>query len=238
MADRSRGRGRAAAFFDMDKTLIAENSASLFFKRRFELGEISGLEVLKGIGAYLQYKLGVLDISSWTKDAMRQFEGQREAELAAMAEEWFGELVEPTIYPEAERIVREHQERGDLIVIVSGATKFVVSPLCRRLGIDHMLYTQLEVEEGLFTGEVIEPVCFEDGKIYWVLQFMEHEEIDLARSWFYTDSVTDLPLLDLVGHPVCVNPDPRLYREAARRHWPVRLFDPPESLRPPSAVGV
>ena len=75
---------------------------------------------------------------------------------------------------------------------------------------------------------MIEPVCFEEGKIFWLQQFIEHEGIDLARSWFYTDSVTDLPLLDLVGHPVAVNPDPFLYRAAVRRHWPVRLFTPPE----------
>ena len=88
-----------------------------------------------------------------------------------------------------------------------------------------MLYTGMEVEAGLFTGRVIEPVCFEEGKIYWLQQFIEEEEIDLAKSWFYTDSVTDRPLLDLVGHPVVVNPDPLLYRLAVRRHWPVRFFD-------------
>lgn len=225
-----RSARRAAAFFDMDKTLIAENSGSLFIKARYERGEISGFEVMKGIGAYLQYKLGVLDIANWSKDMMRQFEGQSEAALASEAESWFDEAVAPTIYPEAADLVRHHQERGDLVAIVSGATKFVVRPLCRRLDIEHMLYTRLEVKEGLFTGEVIDPVCFEEGKIYWVLQWIEDHDVDLARSYFYTDSVTDLPLLDLVGHPVCVNPDPRLYREAARRHWPVMLFEAPALL--------
>ena len=111
--------------------------------------------------------------------------------------------------------------------IVSGATKFVVRPLAARLGIRHMLYTRLEVEDGCFTGRVVDPICFEEGKIYWLQQLIEEEGIDLAKSYFYTDSITDRPLLDLVAHPIAVNPDPMLYREAVRRSWPVRFFTPP-----------
>jgi HAD superfamily hydrolase (TIGR01490 family) len=218
---------RVGAFFDMDKTLIAENSASLYMRYRYQRGEISGFELLKGIGAYLQYKLGILDIRNWTKTMMVQFRGQSEAELEAEAKAWFEELVAQTIYPEAEELVRKHEADGHVVAIVSGATKFVVRPLARRLGIEHLLYTRLEVEGGCFTGRVIEPICFEEGKIYWLQQFIEEHGIDLAKSWFYTDSITDLPLLDLVGHPVATNPDPLLYRAAVRRRWPVRFFEPP-----------
>jgi HAD superfamily hydrolase (TIGR01490 family) len=218
---------RVGAFFDMDKTLIAENSGSLYMRYRYQRGEISGLEVLKGVGAYLQYKLGVLDIRSWTKSMLVQFRGQNEAELEAEAKRWFEEMVVQTIYPEAEALVRRHEAQGHVVAIVSGATKFVVRPLAQRLGIEHFLYTRLEVEEGLFTGRVIEPICFEEGKIYWLQQFIEEHAIDLAKSWFYTDSITDLPLLDLVGHPVATNPDPLLYRAAVRRRWPVRFFQEP-----------
>jgi len=225
----ARPRPRIGAFFDMDKTLIAENSGSLYMKHRYERGEIGGLDVLRGIGAYLQYKLGVLDIRSWTANMMRQFRGESEAELEKQALEWFDTLVAVTVYPEAEQLVREHAAAGHVVAIVSGATKFVVRPLAARLGIEHMLYTRLEVEHGLFTGRVIEPICFEEGKIYWLQQFIEEQGIDLAMSWFYTDSITDRPLLDLVGHPVAVNPDPLLYREAVRRAWPVRFFTPPEA---------
>jgi len=227
-----RAAPRAGAFFDMDKTLIAENSGSLYMKYRYQRGEIGGMDLLKGLGAYLQYKLGVLDIRNWTKNMMVQFRGQSEAELETEASRWFDELVAPTIYPEAAELVRKHEAAGHVVAIVSGATKFVVRPLARRLSIEHMLYTRLEVEDGLFTGRVIEPVCFEEGKIYWLQQFIEEHAIDLAKSWFYTDSITDRPLLDVVGHPVAVNPDPLLYREAVRRRWPVRIFEPP---RPPAA---
>jgi putative phosphoserine phosphatase/1-acylglycerol-3-phosphate O-acyltransferase len=218
----------------MDKTLISENSGSLYMKHRYQKGEIGGVDLLKGFGAYLQYKLGLLDIRNWTKNMMVQFRGRSEEELQKEALQWFDEMVVETIYPEAEQLVREHRAAGHVVAIVSGATKFVVRPLAARLGIEHMLYTRLEVEGGLFTGRVIEPICFEEGKIYWLQQFIEEHEVDLARSWFYSDSITDRSLFDLVGHPVTVNPDPLLYREALRRRWPVRFFEAPSSADPRS----
>ena len=219
---------RVGAFFDMDKTLISENSGSVYMKHRYEQGEIGAFELIKGLGAYLQYKAGVLDLAAWTKQMMSDFAGQRESDLVAEAFDLFQQAILPTIYPEAVRVVREHQRKGHVVAIVSGATRFVVEPLADHLGVEHMIYTRMEVEDGLFTGRVVDPVCFEEGKIYWLQQFIERERIDLARSWFYTDSVTDLPLMELVGHPVAVNPDPFLYRTAVKRRWPVRVFDPPE----------
>lgn len=218
---------RVGAFFDMDKTLISENSGSLYMKYRYERGELSGWDLAKGLGAYLQYKVGILDIEHWTKEMMSQFRGQRERDLEKEAATWFDEMVAATVYPEAAELVRHHHRSGHVVAIVSGSTRFVVQPLARRLGIEHFLYTQLEVEDGCFTGRVIDPICFEEGKIYWLQQFIEHHQIDLAKSWFYTDSITDLPLLDLVAHPVVTNPDPFLYREAVRRAWPVKLFESP-----------
>jgi HAD superfamily hydrolase (TIGR01490 family) len=227
----TRTRPRVGAFFDMDKTLISENSGTLYMKYRYQRGEISGWEVLAGLGAYLQYKAGLLDIEAWTKKMLVQFKGQSERTLTREANRWCRDLVVQTIYPEAEQLVREHQAAGHVVAIVSGATKFVVRPLAERLGIKHYLYTRLEVEQGRFTGRVIEPICFEEGKIYWLQQFIEEQGIDLAKSWFYTDSITDVPLLNLVGHPVVTNPDPFLYREAVRRCWPVRFFTPPSSAK-------
>ncbi len=157
----------------MDKTLISENSGTLYMKYRYQRGEVSDWELLKGLGAYLRYKAGILDIDSWTKNLMVQFRGQRERALTREANRWFEEMVLETVYPEAEQLVREHAGAGHLVAIVSGATKFVVKPLARRLGIKHMLYTRLEVEEGRFTGRVIEPICFEEGKIYWLQQFID-----------------------------------------------------------------
>jgi len=223
----ARSPKRIGAFFDMDKTLIAENSGSLYMRYRYQLGEISGFELLQGLGTYLRYKLGLLDIENWTKKMMLQFAGESERELELETLRWAREMVVKTIYPEARQLVGDHLERGHVVAVVSGASRFVVHPIAQHLGIEHMLYTHLEVEDGLFTGRVIDPICFEEGKIYWLQQFIQEQNVDLARSYFYTDSITDLPLLDLVGHPVVTNPDPLLYRTAVRRTWPVRLFDPP-----------
>jgi len=230
-------RPRVGAFFDMDKTLIARNSGTLLMKHRYEQGEIGHLDLLKGVGVYLQYKLGVLDIRSWAQSVLAEYRGKSEAEIEKQAREWFDALIEPALYPEAEALVREHDAAGHVVAIVSGATKFVLRQRAARLGIRHILYTRLEVEGGCFTGRVIDPICFEEGKIYWLQQLIEEEGIDLAKSYFYTDSITDRPLLDLVAHPVAVNPDPMLYWEATRRGWPVRFFTLPTQRSWPGRAG-
>jgi len=221
------GTPRVGALFDMDKTLLSENSGTLYAKYRYERGEMSAWDLVKGLGAYLRYKAGVLDIDRWTKDMLAEFRGQSERALAREANRWFRDMVVDTLYPEAVERVEWHKAQGHVVAIVSGATRFVVKPLAEHLGVKHILYTRLEVENGRFTGRVIEPICFEEGKIYWLQQFIDEQGIDLAKSWFYTDSITDLPLLELVGHPVVTNPDPFLYRVAVKRRWPVRFFEPP-----------
>jgi putative phosphoserine phosphatase/1-acylglycerol-3-phosphate O-acyltransferase len=226
---------RVGAFFDMDKTLLSENSATLYMRYRYQRGEIGKRDLIRGFGAYLRYKLGILDIRSWTLDVLAQFRGQSEKQLAEEAIAWVEEVVVYTIYPDAARLVADHLAQSHVVAIVSGATAFVVRPIAARLGIEHILYTRLEVENGLFTGRVIEPICFEEGKIYWLQQFIDEQGIDLAKSFFYSDSITDLPLLDLVGHPVATNPDPLLYRAAVRRRWPVRFFEPPHREAPRDA---
>jgi putative phosphoserine phosphatase/1-acylglycerol-3-phosphate O-acyltransferase len=229
LATIERVQPRIGAFFDMDKTILSENSATLYMRYRYERGEIGKRDLMRGLGAYLKYKIGILDIRSWTLDMMTQFNGQSEEQLEREAIAWVEDAVVETIYPEAERLVDEHLAESHVVAIVSGATAFVVRPIAVQLGIEHILYTRLEVENGLFTGRVVEPICFEEGKIYWLQQFIEEQGIDLAKSYFYSDSITDLPLLDLVGHPVATNPDPLLYRTAVKRRWPVRFFDPPNS---------
>ncbi len=227
LASIDRVQPRIGAFFDMDKTILSENSATLYMRYRYERGELSKGDLMRGLGAYLKYKIGILDIRTWTQEMMVQFSGQSEKQLEEEAIAWVEASVVETVYPEAERLVDEHLAESHVVAIVSGATAFVVRPIAAHLGIEHILYTRLEVERGLFTGRVIEPICFEEGKIYWLQQFIDEQGIDLAKSYFYSDSITDLPLLDLVGHPVATNPDPLLYRTAVKRRWPVRFFDPP-----------
>ena len=218
---------RVGAFFDVDKTILAENSAALYLRALYERGEVDARTVLSNLGSYVQYKLNLLDIDRFTERTVKQFAGRSEEGLRQEAEDWFEHFVLPQIYPEARRLVSAHLERGHVVALVSGSTKYVVDPLAQHLGVKHAMHTHMDVRDGVFTGRVVQPVCVGEGKIYWLQQLIEREGIELARSYFYTDSMSDLPLLDLVGHPVVVNPDPILYRQARRRRWPVRVFDRP-----------
>jgi HAD superfamily hydrolase (TIGR01490 family) len=226
---------QVGAFFDVDKTILAENSGTAYLKVLYERGEIDWKTALLGLGSYLRYKLNLLDIERWTEKNSGMFQGRNEAATSREAAELFQSALLPSIYPEAEARVRWHLGQGHLVALVSGSTKFVLDPLAAHLGVKHLLCTQLEAEDGVFTGRVIRPICFGEGKIYWIQQLIEREFVDLARSYFYTDSITDLPLLDLVGHPVIVNPDPLLYRKALQRHWPVKFFPKPGLLGPGAA---
>ena len=218
---------RIGAFFDVDKTLLSENSGTLYLRWLYDRGEVEWPTLLRNLGSYLQYKLNLLDIERWTRRTMLQFEGRGEEELEREAAQWFDDYVLPSIYPDAVEELGRHRAAGHVVALVSGATKFVVQPLAEHLGVEHMMHTHLEVKDGTYTGRVVDPICFGEGKVYWLQQFIEQERIELARSYFYTDSITDQPLLDLVGHPIVVNPDPLLYREAVRRRWPVRFYDAP-----------
>ena len=216
------------AFFDVDKTILSRNSGALYMRALYDRGEIEWPEMLSNLGSYLRYKLDLLDIERWTRGMLERFEGQSEKRLIDEAEGWFSEYVRPTIYAEALELVRGHQRAGHVVALVSGATRYVSQPLADYLDVEHVMHTQLEVRDGNFTGRVIEPICFGEGKVYWLRQWIEREGIELARSHFYTDSITDQPLLELVGHPQVVNPDPLLYRLAIRRRWPIRFFEAPE----------
>ncbi len=222
-------RSGVGVFFDVDRTIISENSGTLYLRALYDRGEIDWLTLVRSLGPYLQYKLNLLDIESWTETTMQQFKGRSERTMSREANRWFRDYVLPKIYPEAEELAHKHAEQGHIVALVSGASKFVLRPLAAHLNIKHIMHTHLEVKDGRFTGRVLQPICFGEGKIYWVQQLIEPLGIDLAKSYFYSDSITDLPLLEVVGHPEIVNPDPLLYREARRRHWPVRFFRDPLS---------
>jgi putative phosphoserine phosphatase/1-acylglycerol-3-phosphate O-acyltransferase len=219
--------GQIAAFFDMDKTIISENSGSIILRDSWERGELSNWDLARGAGAYLQYKLGVLNMEAWTVEMLRGLAGQLESELMETGRVLFEKRMVDKIYPEARRLIAEHLAKGHVVAIVSGSIRFLVEPLAVFLSVKHVLCTELETQDGVLTGRCVEPICFEEGKIYWLQGFIERHQIDLARSWFYTDSITDLPVLDLVGHPVATNPDPMLYLTANRRGWPIRIFEEP-----------
>lgn len=169
----------------------------------------------------VQYKLGLLDVERAMGTSMDFVRGRSEADMAADCRAWYAREIRRHVFPRMAAIVAAHRRAGHVPVILTSATRYLAEPLGADLGIDHHLVTHLVVEDGRFTGAAVRPVCYGRGKVWWAERFAERNSIDLRRSFFYTDSVTDLPVLERVGHPRIVHPDPRLRRIARQRGWPV-----------------
>lgn len=225
---------RRAALFDMDRTLIAKDSAGLYTRYRRDLGEATLRDALEVGWWMMQYTLGVIDAPRVARKALRHFQGKKESWLIESCEPWFHQYVLPLVQPEGRVAVERHRAAGDLVAIVTGATPYVAKPLARELGIDCVVCTELEVDgEGRFTGNPIEPLCYGPGKLELAQRLGTREGVALTDATFYSDSITDLPLLEAVGAPIAVNPDARLARLAKKRGWAIERWG--TNLAPPSA---
>jgi HAD superfamily hydrolase (TIGR01490 family) len=210
-----------AALFDIDGTLLARNTAPLYMNHLRRTGQARRRDLARTLYYLFWYKLGLLDVRSALEVSMAFVRGKDEAAMVADCVAWYGEAVRPYVFPGMAAQVAAHREAGHVLAILTSATRYLAEPLGADLGIEHHLVTQLVVRDGRFTGEVVQPVCYGRGKVYWAERFAAEHGVDLASSFFYTDSITDLPLLDRVGHPRVVHPDPRLRRLAQRRGWQV-----------------
>ena len=210
-----------AALFDIDGTLLARNTAPLYMNHLRRTGQARRRDLARTLYYLFWYKLGLLDVRSALEVSMAFVRGKDEAAMVADCVGWYRDAVRPYVFPAMAAQVAAHRRAGHVLAILTSATRYLAEPLGADLGIEHHLVTQLVVCDGRFTGEVVQPVCYGRGKVYWAERFAAEHEVDLAASFFYTDSITDLPLLDRVGHPRVVHPDPRLRRLAQRRGWQV-----------------
>jgi putative phosphoserine phosphatase/1-acylglycerol-3-phosphate O-acyltransferase len=226
-----------AALFDVDGTLIARNSARLYMRHLRRSGQATRRDMAWTLYYLLQYKLGLLDIDGALAESMRFVRGKPEAPMRADCDAWYARDVRPYVYPQMADVVAAHQRAGHVTALVTSATRYLAEPLAAQLGIRHFLVTCLVERDGVFTGEVVRPLCYGVGKIHWARELAAREGLDLAASYFYTDSITDLPLLEAVGHPRIVCPDVRLRRIAQRRQWPVLWPKLGESAALPLAVS-
>lgn len=206
-------RLRAAAFFDVDHTLIACNSARKWIEYLWRNDKISVAAALRSVWWLVKYRMSVLDYEQVTREVVREYAGQSVDELGAEIEAWFHVDVEPEICVEGRERVEWHRSEGHELVLLTSGTAFSVAPLQRILDIPNLVCTELEILDGKLTGNYIPPSCFGPGKLRAGIAFAEAHGIDLDSSYFYTDSFSDLPMLERVGHPRIINPDPRL------RHW-------------------
>ena len=213
-----------AAFFDMDLTLLRVNSGSRWVKYLRRRGEI-GLPMLLRSGFWLlQYRLSLLNMEAVAATLAADMAGDAEDEMRVKVSEFYQSEIRDTISPLAREALEQHRDEGDSIVLLTSATPYVAEPLAAELAIPHVLCTRLAVENGRFSGSLLPPPCYGVGKVHHAERFAEAHGIDLAQSSFYTDSYSDLPMLQRVGRPVAVNPDRRLSRYARRQGWPIRSW--------------
>jgi HAD superfamily hydrolase (TIGR01490 family) len=231
--------GQAAAFFDLDKTIIARSSTLAFSRAFFEGGLITRRSALRS--AYAQFVFGRSGADHDQMERMRAYlsqlsTGWQVQTVRDIVAETLHTIVDPLVYDEAVGLIEEHRAAGRDVVIVSTSGAEVVEPIGQMLGVDHVIATQMVVEDGRYTGEIAF-YAFGPNKASAIRELALERGYDLDSSYGYSDSETDLPLLEAVGRPHAVNPDRTLRRVADERGWPVLLFTRPVTCAAGWAFG-
>ncbi|MDN2501332.1 HAD-IB family hydrolase, partial [Nocardia nova] len=221
---------RVAAVFDFGGTVVAG-----FAPAAAPLRLLRGRDSRRALTDTLLYSIRGSrtegEYERFLQRLARVWAGRTEEELTELGEQLFRSTVYGHVYPEAWQLVREHEAAGHTVVMVTSLTRFQVLPAARELGVNHVLYTAMATADGVLTG-------FTEGKPLWrnekaaaVRRFAAEHDIDPADSYAYADAAPDIPLLETVGHPVAVNPGPRMSMTAGERDWPTLTFKPREPAR-------
>jgi len=224
--------GRPAAFFDLDKTIIAKSSALAFSKPFYAGGLLNRRTVLRSTYAQFVFLLGGADHDQMEK--MRDFLSQMVTgwhvdTVREIVADTLHNIVDPLVYDEAVSLIEEHQLAGRDVIIVSASGTEMVEPIGELLGVDAVIASQLSIEDGRYTGG-IDFYAYAENKAAAIDDLAERRGYDLARSYAYSDSITDVHMLRAVGHPHAVNPDKELRRVAREEGWPVLVFSRPVAL--------
>ncbi|MEM8659462.1 MAG: HAD family hydrolase, partial [Pseudomonadota bacterium] len=223
ISDQRDGKPRVA-FFDLDRTLIAgysiialANETVRHVAGKGELGQAA--RVLSDVMQLKREQSGS-NYHRMVRRVTKALKGVSESTLVELGERAYAASLEKRLYSEAVRLVEAHREAGHELVIVTAASRYQVEPIAAVLGIDDICCTQLEVQNGKFTGKLVAPLCFGEGKTLAARRIAKRYGVNLKDSWFYSDSSDDLPLLKAVGFPCAVNPSDKLQEQAATRQWP------------------
>jgi len=223
-----------AAFFDLDKTVIAKASMVAFGRPLYRAGMISRWLVVRALWSQLLFEHRGADeerMRKFRESALRVTRGWDQARISAIVRDTLTEVIDPIVYDEALDLIREHQREGRRVYLVSASPEEIVAPLALYLGVDEAIASRAQLDEdGRYTGEV-EFYSYGPFKAEAIRELAVTRGIDLDASYAYSDSATDLPMLEVVGHPSVVNPDRALRREAVERGWPLLSFNRPVSLR-------
>ena len=213
-----------AAIFDFDGTLIAGYSATAFIREQIRRGDLTPRELVELVRAMSSFGLGNMGFSAMMAVNAQFMRGIAEQTYREVGEQLYYKQIARLIYPESRALVEAHLARGHTVAIISSATPYQVEPAAADLDIEHVLCTHLEVSDGVFTGSVVSPTCFGQGKVDAAEKLAAATGADLDRSFFYSDSQDDLLLLERVGRPRILNPSSRLETIAHDRRWPVARF--------------
>ncbi len=215
---------RRAALFDMDRTLVAVNTGHLYIRWRFARREAGLSQLLRVTGWMVRYSVGMLDAAQVSELALRTVEGQREDRMREDCRAWYESAVRKHVTTVGRREVESRRADGWVCAILSASTEYATGPLADDLGIEHVLCNRLDVQDGRFTGAIQPPLCYGHGKVEVAERWARDHDVDLDASVFFTDSISDLPMLERVGEPRVVNPDPRLRVIARQRGWHVERW--------------
>ena len=222
--DASPGGPEIAAIFDFDGTLIAGYSATAFIREQVRRGDLSPREFLELMRAMGSFGLGNLGFSGMMAINAQFMRGIEEETYVDVGEQLYTREIARLIYPESRALVKAHLAKGHTVAIISSATPYQVLPAAQDLDIEHVLCTHLEVKNGRFSGGVVRPTCFGQGKVDAAESLASKKGADLEQSFFYSDSTDDQLLLERVGRPRALNPSKKLERLARANHWPVVHF--------------
>lgn len=216
-----------AAFFDLDKTVIAKASMVAFGRPLLDAGMISRPLLVRAVWSQLVFQtLGADEerMQKFRESALRITRGWDQAKISAIVAEALIDVIEPIVFDEALALIREHQAAGRKVYLISASPEEIVAPLAKYLGVDEAIASRAKLDaDGRYTGEV-DFYSYGPFKAEAMRELAAERGIDLQASFAYSDSITDLPMLEAVGHPVAVNPDRELARVARSREWEVRIF--------------
>lgn len=210
------------AIFDLDNTLLAGDSDYLWGKFLAERGVVDAeFYDQENKRFYEEYKKGELDIFEFLAFSLRPLSEHSPARLSSLHQDFMTECIRPIITPAARQLLTKHRNNGDILLIITATNRFITAPIAEELEVPHLLATDAEMVNGRYTGRVAGIPCFREGKVERLQHWLKKTGYNLAESWFYSDSHNDLPLLEMVTHPVAVDPDETLADHAAAKGWPI-----------------
>lgn len=216
----------AIAFFDLDRTLIAINSAYAWVRHERRAGRVGFRDTMRAVVWFGMYRMGRAQLDDVVRKAVLGLEGQCASSFAERTQSFWDSEVEATVRPGAYAALERHRAAGDRLVLLTASSRQLGRAAAEHLGLDDVLSNVFEEEDGLFTGMAREPICYGDGKVLHAEAYAQRHGVELSDCTFYTDSFTDRAALEAVGVPVCIDPDPRLERLARARGWKIEDWGP------------